>query len=182
MSQFNLSESSDKSKPPKFIQKGKKKTTWAKTHLGQTVPRCCSNTKCTADRQSESTEAYFRRMGPINEKRLSLLTCSSCRCLENPSVCDQVCKNKTLKKRKELKELRKRCLYPRCCELAIVRSNKFVKVVLHFLQHRISQRIQLAPEGVVNGMDFAGGCRRAKLLVLLDANGATPHMMCNMRQ
>lgn len=39
--------------------------------------RFCSKTKCTADRHRLSTEAYLRLIGPIREKRLSLLTCSS---------------------------------------------------------------------------------------------------------
>mmetsp|Transcript_13517 Transcript_13517/g.47678 ORF Transcript_13517/g.47678 Transcript_13517/m.47678 type:complete len:253 (-) Transcript_13517:3368-4126(-) len=37
----------------------------------------CSRAKCTALRHKLSTEAYFRRIGPIKEKRLSLLTWSS---------------------------------------------------------------------------------------------------------
>mmetsp|Transcript_77086 Transcript_77086/g.213025 ORF Transcript_77086/g.213025 Transcript_77086/m.213025 type:complete len:257 (+) Transcript_77086:1926-2696(+) len=37
----------------------------------------CSNAKCTALRHRLSTAAYFLRMGPASEKRLSLFTCSS---------------------------------------------------------------------------------------------------------
>lgn len=45
-----------------------------------------------------------------------------------------------------------------------MRSNEFVKVVLHLLKHSISQRIQLAAEGIVDGVDFTGGSGRAQLL------------------
>jgi len=37
----------------------------------------CSRAKCTEVRHKLSTEAYFRRMGPMSEKRLSLFTWSS---------------------------------------------------------------------------------------------------------
>ena len=46
-------------------------------HICHLYLRFCSSTKCTADRHRLSTEAYFRLIGPIKEKRLSLLTCSS---------------------------------------------------------------------------------------------------------
>ena len=59
---------------------------------------------------------------------------------------------------------------PSCCELAVVRSNEFVKVVLHLLKHSISQGIQLAAEGIVDGVDLTGGTGRAQLLSVVSCD------------
>mmetsp|Transcript_98713 Transcript_98713/g.228778 ORF Transcript_98713/g.228778 Transcript_98713/m.228778 type:complete len:559 (-) Transcript_98713:128-1804(-) len=44
-------------------------------------------------------------------------------------------------------------------ELGVVRPDKDVKLVVHLLQHGVSQRFQLTSEPVVDGVDVTGGAR-----------------------
>lgn len=117
--------------------------------------RFCSKTKCTADRHRLSTEAYLRLIGPIKEKRLSLLTCSSSWTkpltqmfrlyhLQNFSKhmksTSHAKSGKTCGREQKEKQVpgRSGFLSSSCCEFGIMRSDEFVEVVLHLLQHGIA--------------------------------------------
>ena len=123
--------------------------------------RFCSKTKCTADRHRLSTEAYLRLIGPIREKRLSLLTCSSLwtkpltktlRLYPLQSFSKHMTStnqqsnetNPSKKRKHRWKNTRITGSFPflalksSCCEFGIMRSHKLVEVVLHLLQHGIA--------------------------------------------